>query len=78
MSRLQLLLLLLFITNLSSAQDLKGTIKDKHSGDILIGVSIKVLRAATIPMVMATLHCRALSLEIQSPFLQSDIVRRNI
>jgi len=37
-----LLLLLLFITNLSSAQDLKGTIKDKHSGDILIGVSIKV------------------------------------
>lgn len=42
MSKLQLLLLLLFITNLSSAQDLKGTIKDKYSGDILIGVSIKV------------------------------------
>jgi len=42
MSRLQLLLLLLFIANLSSAQDLKGTIKDRHSGDILIGVSIKL------------------------------------
>ncbi|WP_426790656.1 carboxypeptidase-like regulatory domain-containing protein [Sphingobacterium sp. WOUb80] len=42
MSRLWLVLLLLFITNLSSAQDLKGTIKDKRSGDILIGVSIKV------------------------------------
>ncbi|WP_293884751.1 carboxypeptidase-like regulatory domain-containing protein [Sphingobacterium sp. UBA1498] len=42
MSGLQLLLLLLFITNISSAQDLKGTIKDKHSGDFLIGVSIKV------------------------------------
>jgi hypothetical protein len=41
MSVLKLLFLLLFITNLSSAQDLKGTIKDKHSGDILIGVSIK-------------------------------------
>jgi hypothetical protein len=42
MSRLWLVLLLLFITNLSAAQDLKGTIKDKHSGNILIGVSIKV------------------------------------
>ncbi|WP_181390625.1 MULTISPECIES: carboxypeptidase-like regulatory domain-containing protein [Sphingobacterium] len=42
MSRLRLLLLLLFIANLSSAQDLKGTIKDRHSGDILIGVSIKL------------------------------------
>jgi len=41
-SRLRLLLLLLFIANLSSAQDLKGTIKDRHSGDILIGVSIKL------------------------------------
>jgi len=47
MSGLQLLLLLLFITNLSSAQDLKGTIKDKHSGDILIGVSIKVASHST-------------------------------
>lgn len=37
-----MLLLLLFIANLSSAQDLKGTIKDRHSGDILIGVSIKL------------------------------------
>ena len=42
MNGLQVLFLLLFITNLSSAQDLKGTIKDKHSGDFLIGVSIKV------------------------------------
>jgi len=47
MSRLQLLLLLLFIANLSSAQDLKGTIKDKYSGDILIGVSIKVASRST-------------------------------
>lgn len=37
-----MLLLLLLIANLSFAQDLKGTIKDKHSKDILIGVSIKV------------------------------------
>lgn len=47
MSRLQLLLLLLFIAKLSSAQDLKGTIKDKHSGEILIGVSIKVASRST-------------------------------
>ncbi|APU96263.1 carboxypeptidase-like regulatory domain-containing protein [Sphingobacterium siyangense] len=47
MSGLQLLLLLLFIANLSSAQDLKGTIKDKYSGDILIGVSIKVASRST-------------------------------
>ncbi|WP_159729586.1 carboxypeptidase-like regulatory domain-containing protein [Sphingobacterium sp. 18053] len=47
MSRLWLLLLLLFITNLSSAQDLKGTIKDKYSGEILIGVSIKVASRST-------------------------------
>jgi len=46
-SGLQLLLLLLFITNISSAQDLKGTIKDKHSGDFLIGVSIKVASRST-------------------------------
>jgi hypothetical protein len=42
-----LVLLLLFITDLSSAQDLKGTIKDKRSGDILIGVSIKVASHST-------------------------------
>lgn len=47
MSGLQLLLLLLFIANLSSAQDLRGTIKDKHSSDILIGVSIKVASRST-------------------------------
>ncbi|MDM1294429.1 carboxypeptidase-like regulatory domain-containing protein [Sphingobacterium sp. N143] len=47
MNGLQLLLLLLFITNLSSAQDLKGTIKDKHSGDFLMGVSIKVTSRST-------------------------------
>ncbi|QRY57252.1 carboxypeptidase-like regulatory domain-containing protein [Sphingobacterium siyangense] len=47
MSRMKLLLLLLFIANLSSAQDLKGTIKDKHSGEILIGVSIKLASRST-------------------------------
>ena len=47
MNGLQVLFLLLFITNLSSAQDLKGTIKDKHSGDFLIGVSVKVASRST-------------------------------
>lgn len=42
MRLLRLLPLFLFITNFSSAQDLKGTIKDKYSGNYLNGISIRV------------------------------------
>jgi len=44
---LRLLPLFLFITSLSSAQYLKGTIKDKYSGNYLNGVSIRVASRIT-------------------------------
>ena len=47
MRLLRLLPLFLFITNFSSAQDLKGTIKDKYSGNYLNGVSIRVASRIT-------------------------------
>ena len=47
MKALQLLTLFIFTTGVSFAQDLKGTIKDKYSGNYLAGVSISVASQIT-------------------------------